>query len=157
MLDQFPEWFQIFLLSMIPGFEARYVVPFAMFEFGWDWWKVFPIAVFGNVILVPFFLLFFHSIEKFFKRFSRGKVIINWVFSRVRSQAGSKVQKYESLALVILVAIPLPPTGAGVGIIVAYLFDLPLVRSFIMILIGVLISATITTLIYLAGWSLFFS
>ena len=68
MFENIPIWAQIFLLSMIPGIESRYVVPYAIYEFGWNWWQVFPIALAGNMILVPFGLLFFTKIflvEKF--------------------------------------------------------------------------------------------
>ena len=58
MIDQLPEWLQIFLFSMIPGFESRFVIPLiAINQFGWIWWKAFPYAIAGNMILVPFGLL----------------------------------------------------------------------------------------------------
>ena len=59
MIHQLPEWTQIFLMSMIPGVESKISIPFGMLEFGWTWWEAFPIAIAGNMILVPFGLLFF--------------------------------------------------------------------------------------------------
>ena len=59
MLENLPQWLQIFLLSMIPGLESRFVVPLiAINEFGWEWYQAFPIALVGNVILVLLFCCF---------------------------------------------------------------------------------------------------
>ena len=63
MFEMFPHWFQIFFFSMIPWLESRYVIPYAMLGLGWDWWQAFPIAVVGNILPVPFILLFFRYVE----------------------------------------------------------------------------------------------
>ena len=75
MIDLLPEWLQIFTLSMVPGIESRYVVPYAIYRFGWEWWQVFPIAIAGNIILVPFGLLFLRSIEQYLKKYGFEKNI----------------------------------------------------------------------------------
>ena len=76
---------------------------------------------------------------------------MDWVFSKVRCRANKKIQRYECAALLIFVAIPLPFTGAGLGSLIAYLFDLPFYRALLMIFLGVIISASITTFILLSG------
>lgn len=157
MLENLPQWLQIFLLSMIPGLESRFVVPLiAINEFGWEWYQAFPIALVGNVILVPFILLFFKKVELFLRKFPLWERAMDWGFPLVRKRADSKVQKYETLALVFFVAVPLPFTGAGLGSLIAYLFDLKISLSFVMILIGVIISTCVTTAIYLTGVGWFF-
>jgi uncharacterized membrane protein len=141
--------FEIFLISMIPGIESRFVVPLiAMHDFGWTWWQAVPIALAGNIFLVPFILLFFKRVELYARRFPRWRRAMDWGFPRVRKRADVRIQRYETLALVIFVAIPLPFTGAGLGSLIAYLFDLPIKRSFLMIFIGVIISTAITTIVY---------
>jgi uncharacterized membrane protein len=155
MIGNLSETLEIFLLSMIPGIESRYVVPLiAIHQMGWVWWQAFPIALLGNVILVPFILLFFKRVERYFRRYPRWKNAIDWGFPKVRSRADSKVQRYETLALIIFVAIPRPFTGAGLGSLIAYLFDLPPWKSFWMIFLGVFISTSITTVLYLSGQQL---
>jgi uncharacterized membrane protein len=141
---------QIFLFSMIPGFESRFTIPIiAINQFGWDWWNAFPYAIIGNMFLVPFGLLFLHRIEGFFSRISFFRKAMDKVFPKIRRKANKKIQRYESLALVFFVAVPLPFTGAGLGTLIAYLFDLKFTRSLIMIFIGVLISSMLVTFIYL--------
>jgi len=157
LIDQLPEWLQIFLFSMIPGFESRFVIPLvAINQFNWVWWKAFPFALAGNMFLVPFGLLFLHKIEGFLSRYKTFKNAMDIVFPKIRRKADKKIQRYESLALVFFVAIPLPFTGAGLGTLIAYLFDLKFSRSLLMIFIGVFISALFVTFIYLAGYYLFF-
>jgi len=156
MIDGLPEWIQIFLLSMIPGLESRYVIPFvAIHEFGWSWWQAFPVAVAGNLLLVPFILRFFKNVELFLIRFPRWKKAMDWGFPIIRRRADHKIRAYETIALVFFVAVPLPFTGAGLGSLIAVLFDLRFSRSLLMIFIGIIVSSSITTLIYLTG-SLFF-
>jgi len=156
MLGQLPQWLQFFLLSMIPGIESRYVIPYAMFTFDYSWWQVFPIATVGNMILVPFGLLFFKYVEQYLQRYPWCKDAMDRVFPKIRKSADRKIQRYESLALVFFVAVPLPFTGAGLGVLIAFLFNLKFTRSLLMIFIGVIISSTITTFVFLSGQYLFF-
>ena len=150
MIDQLPQWFQIFFLSMVPGIESRYVIPYAMFTFGYSWHDIFPVAIVGNMVLVPFGLLFFKYLEIFLRRFQWSSKLIDKLFLKIRKRADDIIRKYERLALLI-VAIPLPFTGAGLGVLIAYLFDLPFKRSIVMIFIGIVISSSITTFIFLSG------
>ena len=81
---------------------------------------------------------------------------MDWLFERTRQRADSKIRKYETLGLLVFVAIPLPFTGAWTGALIAYLFDLKITRSLVVILIGVVIAATITVILYSTGtllWS----
>jgi uncharacterized membrane protein len=151
MIDQFPQWLQIFLSSMIPGVEAKFIVPYAMFSFGWEWWQVYPIALAGNMFLVPVGLKFFKYEEQFFRKYEWSRKIIDRILKRIRKRTDKKVQRYRTLALIFFVAIPVPLTGAGLGVVIAYLFDFKFSDSILMIFIGVLISTTITTVLFLTG------
>ena len=157
MIDIIPQWFQIFFLSMIPWLESRYVIPFAISSFGWDWWQAFPIAVAGNMLPVPFILLFFKFAEKFLRNYKFWTRIMDWLFSRTRRRANSKIQKYEYLGLILFVAIPLPFTGAWTGSLIAYLFDLKFSKSLLTIFIGVIIAASVMTFLILTGQYIWFS
>ncbi|MCK4416227.1 MAG: small multi-drug export protein [Thermoplasmatales archaeon] len=157
MIGILPQWFQIFFLSMIPWLESRYVIPFAISSFGWDWWQAFPIAVAGNMLPVPFILLFFKFVEKFLRNYKFWTRIMDWLFSRTRKRADSKIRKYEYLGLILFVAIPLPFTGAWTGSLIAYLFDLKFSKSLLTIFIGVIIAASVMTFLFLTGQYIWFS
>ncbi len=156
MFDMFPEWFQIFFGSMIPWIESRYVIPYALWEFNWELWQVFPLAILGNMLPIPFVLLFFKFVEKFLRKFRFWTKVMDWLFKRTRERTDGKIIKYEYLGLIMFVAVPLPFTGAWTGSLIAYLFDLKFSKSVLTILLGVIISATITVILYSTGlilWS----
>jgi len=155
MFEILPEWFQIFFLSMIPWFEARYAIPYAMIFLKWDWWQALPIAVIGNMLPVPFILLFFKYVEKFLRRYKFWSRFMDWLFARTRRRADSKIQRYEHIGLFIFVAIPLPFTGAWTGSLVAYLFDLKFSKSLIIIFLGALAAAVMMIILTLFFGNIF--
>jgi len=155
MLDWLPHWFQIFFFSMIPWFESRYVIPYAVLGLGWEWWEAFPIAIIGNMLPIPFILLFFHLVEKWLRKFKFWTKIMDWLFSKTRKRANKKIRRYEHLGLLLFVAIPLPFTGAWTGALIAYLFDLDFKKSLITIFVGVIIAAVIMTIITLTLGNIF--
>lgn len=157
MLEIFPEWFQIFIQSMVPWWEGRYAIPFAMLKFGWQWWQAFPIAVIGNILPVPFILLFFGRVEKYLRRYKFWTRIMDWLFARTRKRADAKIQRYEYIGLMVFVAVPIPFTGAWTGALIAYLFGLKFTKSVIAIFIGVVIAALIMIVLTFTGQYIWFT
>jgi len=149
MFQSVPTWFWIFFTSMIPWWESRYAIPMSMLYFNWEWWQALPIAVIGNMLPIPFILLFFHIVEKFLRNYKSWTKIMDWLFEKTRKRADSKIRKYEYIGLILFVAIPLPFTGAWTGALIAYLFDLKFTKSLFTIFIGVLIAAFIMIVITL--------
>jgi len=155
MFDLFPDWLKIFFLSMIPWLESRYIIPIALLSYHFNWWQVMPIAILGNMLPVPFILLFFKFIEKYLRRFNFWSNVMNWLFDKTRKKADIKIRRYEHIGLLLFVAVPLPFTGAWTGSLIAYLFDLKFGKSLITIFIGVIIAASIMTILALTGHHLF--
>jgi uncharacterized membrane protein len=161
MLEILPEWFRIFFFSMIPWLESRYVIPFAIrpvqeLGLGWPWWQAFPIAVIGNMLPIPFILLFFHHIEKWLRKYKFWSKLMDWLFARTRDRANDTIRKYEYLGLLVFVALPVPFTGAWTGALIAYLFNLKFGKSLITIFIGVISAASIMTIVTLTGVDLLY-
>lgn len=145
-----PEWLEIFFSSMIPWIEARYVIPFYIDQ-GWQWWEVFPVAVAGNMLPIPVILLFFVYIEQYLRRFSFWDSLMSRLFSHTRKRADKTIQQYETVGLLLFVAIPVPFTGGWTGALIAYLFGLNVWKSLITIVVGILCSASIMTVVTLLG------
>ena len=95
MLDMFPEWFQIFFGSMIPWVEARYVMYYAIEFLHWQWWHALPLAIIGNMLPIPFILLFFKYVEKFLRNYKSWSRFMNWLFEKTRKRADAKIKRYE--------------------------------------------------------------
>ncbi len=157
MLEMFPEWFQIFFGSMLPWIESRYIIVYAINFLGWTWWQALPIAVIGNMLPIPFILLFFKFVEKFLRNYKFWTNIMDWLFEKTRKRADIKIIRYEYLGLLLFVAIPLPFTGAWTGALIAYLFGLNFSKSLITIFIGVLIAAIIMIVLTFTGQYIWFT
>jgi len=108
-----------FLISMVPVIELRGAIPIALAK-DIEPWVAFILAVFGNMLPVPFILVFVRSIFNWMKKYERLGRIVTKLEARAESKSES-VRKYELVGLCILVAIPLPGTGAWTGALVAAL------------------------------------
>lgn len=136
----------IVLVSMTPVVELRGAIPLGC-TMGLPAWQVYVAAVLGNMLPVPFIVLFIRRVFAFIRRRWSW---LNGILDRIERKAESKiavVQRYEALGLCLFVAIPLPGTGAWTGGIIAALLDIRLRRSVPTILLGVLIAGAIVTAI----------
>ena len=108
------------LMAMVPVVELRGAIPLGLAQ-GLSPWLTYLAAVIGNMIPVPFIM-----------------VVIRRVIKKSRL-----VRQYALVGLVILVAVPLPGTGAWTGSLVAALLDIRLRHSFPAVLLGVLIAGVV--------------
>jgi uncharacterized membrane protein len=142
----FKELIYILLISMVPVVELRGAIPIGL-GMGLPFWTTFVTAMIGNLIPVPFLILFTRSIFEFIRK--KNAVLERFV-CRLEQKAASKealLKRYELLGLCILVAIPLPGTGAWTGSLVAAVFDIRLKHAFPVIALGVLIAGMIVSVI----------
>lgn len=135
------------LLAMMPINELRGTIPFGITVFHLSALKTFLLAVLGNMIPVFFLLWFWKSLSQALMKKSKAiNNLFNWVFKRTRKRFYKKYSVYGDLALILLVAIPLPFTGAWTGTIASFLFGIGYWRSTGLIFIGVLIAGIVVTL-----------
>lgn len=138
-----------FLISMIPVIELRGAIPYGIAS-GLEPWLAFLLSVAGNMLPVPFILLFIRKILQWMKRYPRLGRIADKLEARADSKSGT-VRKSEVIGLCIFVAIPLPGTGAWTGALIAALMEMRLKRALPTIFLGVLIAALIVTLVMVLG------
>ena len=137
----------VFFCSMIPIIELRGAIPMGA-AFGLPWWQTFLISIAGNMLPVPFILLFIEAILKWMagcrvKFFNR---IAAWLFRKAEKNR-AKVERYAFWGLALFVGVPLPGTGAWTGSLVAALIDLKFWKALLSALIGVLAAGIVMTLI----------
>ncbi|MDI6855212.1 MAG: small multi-drug export protein [Candidatus Thermoplasmatota archaeon] len=140
----------IFIISMMPFAELRVAILMGLL-YNLPLWQVFSISVLGNILPVPFIILFFSYIEILLRRYKRWDRVLTRLFDRTRRRANPKIQKYKTLGLIAFVAIPSPFTGAWTGSLIAYLFGLKLTKAILTISIGVIIAGLLVTLLCLTG------
>ena len=139
------------IISALPIAELRGAIPVGIKLFHLPWYQVLGISLVGNMLPVPFLLLFFESLVKVISRVAIGRRFVEWLFKRTRRHK-MVIEKYEMIGLMMLVAIPLPGTGAWTGSIAAFLCGLKFGRALLAIAAGVLISGAIVTALTLMGW-----
>lgn len=136
-----------FLIAMSPLLELRGSIPLAITVYGMPAWTAYVVSVIGNMVPVVFILWLLGWASGFLSRRSGFfNLFFAALFKRTRASHQEKFQKWESFALMILVAIPLPFTGAWTGSLAAFVFGIPFKKAFPMILLGVMIAGVIVTL-----------
>ena len=135
----------MFLISMIPVVELRGSVPYAAIQ-GIPWYVALPLAIVGNLLPVPFILLFVKKVFDWMRKYPKLKKIVDFC----ENKFAKKVEKAENVAfwtLVGFIAIPLPGTGAWTGSGIAAVCEGPFKKAILAAVIGVCIAAVVVTLI----------
>ena len=133
------------LMSAVPVIELRGGIPYGIAS-GLEWWEAYPAAVIGNLLPVPFIMLGIRWAFSWLRKLS------SWfehLISKMEEKAAKNskmIEKYELLGLFILVAIPLPGTGAWTGALVAAMLEMRIRHTFPVIALGVLVAGAVVTL-----------
>lgn len=133
-----------FAVAMLPVFELRGAIPLGV-SLGLHPWASMTVSVIGNMVPTPFIILF---IRRFFRFLCRKSRKISGFVMKLETRAEGKwerIRKYEFIGLILLVAVPLPGTGAWTGSLIAAIANLRMRRALPAILIGVLIAGFIVT------------
>ncbi len=135
-----------FLISMVPVIELRGALPVALAS-----GVSLPLSIFltvlGNMLPIPFILLFIRPLFKYFKKLGALRNFIQRLEERAFKKS-EKVSKNNFWGLVIFVAIPLPGTGAWTGALIAALLDMRLKYALPAIFVGVLLASVIVSCAY---------
>lgn len=132
-----------FIVSMLPVLELRGGLIAAKI-LDVDFARAFIICFLGNMLPIPFILFFIRRIFGFLKRFEKTEKIIEKLEMRSVRKADN-VKKYRLWGLFLLVAIPLPGTGAWTGALIADLFDIRIKHSLPVIALGVIVAGLIVS------------
>lgn len=134
-----------FLISLFPVLEIRGGM-IAALALGVDFIPAFLLCYLGNMIPIPFILLFIRKIFKLMRKFKPlGKIV-----DKMEARADKKkdtIVKYQEWGLLLFVAIPLPGTGGWTGALIAALMDLRMKKCLPIIALGVFIAGLIMSLI----------
>ena len=132
------------LVSMLPVIELRGGIPFGV-ALGLNPWAAFTASVLGNLIPLPFIVVY---IRRIFLWMRRHIPRLNELVDSMERKAhlkGRRVTKYKYLGLMIFVAIPLPGTGGWTGALAAAFLDMPLRRAMPAMTGGVFIAGFLVT------------
>ena len=145
-MSLFWKYLSVFGMAMLPVIELRASVPWGVAQ-DLNYALVLIVSILGNMVPVPFIILFIRQIFSWMKKKStRLASVAEKLEARAQSK-GDILVKYETLGLFILVAIPLPGTGAWTGALVASIFDLRLRNAIPAIFLGVVTAGLIMTIL----------
>ena len=135
-------YLSLFFMSMLPVVELRGSVPVGIAQ-GLEPGLVWLTCVLGNLVPVPFIMLFARAVMSWMEK--RGGVLERLVvrLKNKADKAAQKVYKYELLGLCLLVAVPLPGTGAWTGSLVAAMLQIRFKTAIPVIVLGVCIAGVI--------------
>lgn len=134
-----------FFTSMVPVLELRGAIPIGVAG-GLPVLFSMLVAIIGNLVPIPILIVFTRRVFDWLK--TKGK--IGAMVDKLEAKAHAKseiVRKYEWWGLCILVAIPLPGTGAWTGALVAAVLGMRLKKAMPAIILGVLIAGIIVTIL----------
>ena len=121
--------------AMLPVLEIRGAIPVGV-ALGLDPWLAFAVGFVGNMLPIPFLILLTRKVIEWLKKHNILVKFTRWLEDK-GSKGAQKVKKYSFWGLFILVAIPLPGTGAWTGALAASLLDMRLKRALPAIAMGV--------------------
>ncbi len=143
--DKIPEELIVFIISMFPVVELRGgMIAAKLLDV--DFIKAFVICYIGNIVPIPFILLFIRRIFEFLKRFNPTRKIVEKLETSSLRKS-EKIKKTSKWGLLTFVAIPLPGTGGWTGSLIAALLDMRIKISFPVIALGVLIANLIMSVV----------
>jgi uncharacterized membrane protein len=134
-----------FVLAMLPIFELRGAIPYAVTIGHLPWQEAYAIAVLGNFLPVIPIVFLIGPVSESLRRLRFFDRFFEWLFVRTRRK-GKLIERFEVLGLILFVAIPLPVTGAWTGSVAAFLFGVRKPIAFGAILIGICIAGVVVTL-----------
>lgn len=133
-----------FFISMLPISELRGALPYGLSQ-GLSPWEAYSVSVAGNIVPVLPLLLGLRKISALARRWDRAEKLMNWTIGRAERRQ-DLVKKYGFGGLILLVAIPLPVTGAWTGTLVSFLLSLEAKYAFPAICIGVSLAGIVVLL-----------
>jgi len=135
----------VFIISMLPLLELRGgLIAASLLKL--DFLPAYIISILGNVIPIPLVLLFLERIFNWLKKFKSMEKLIVKIENKILSKK-SQIEKYGYIGLLLFVGIPLPGTGAWTGSGLAVLLHLNRKKSFVAIMLGIIMSSIIMSVL----------
>ena len=134
----------VFIVSLVPILECRGgLIASALLKV--DIRYAVPLCVLGNILPIPFILLFIKRIFKWLKKFDFFRPLIEKLENRAMNKSNN-MSNGEFLGLLLFVGIPLPGTGAWTGTLAASILDMDFKSSVLAVMLGVILAGIIMAL-----------
>ncbi len=144
-MNGLPPQLAVFLISLFPILENRAGIILA-FLLKLPLWEAILFSAIGNILPIPFILLFIRKIFDWLRPVRGiGRIVEKLEARALRKSEG--VKRAEFAGLLLFVGIPLPGTGGWTGSLIASLLEVDVKKASIAILCGIALAATIVSLL----------
>lgn len=153
-------WFQskgisneliVFIVSMLPLIELRGgLIASSLLKI--DLLKASVICILGNIVPIPFILLFIRKVFELLKRVKGIDRLVMKLEARAMSKSDT-IRKSAFVGLLLFVGVPLPGTGAWTGSLIASLLNVDMKVSVPAILCGLVMATVVMDVVSYGGLS----
>ena len=143
---------QVFFAAMTPVGELRVSIPIGIHILDLPWYQVLPISIIGNILPVLIFVPTLHISAVWLRKHpSFLTKLLDWRATSLLNAHVNHFAKYGPLFLIVLVAIPIPMTGAWTGSLASWAFGIPARKAIPLIATGIIIAGLIVTVLTETG------
>lgn len=142
-------WLIVLLMSAVPLVEMKGAIPLGIYTYNINPIAVFLLSFVGSLLPVPFVLIFFNKIFDFLGKYKFFNGFYNLIDKKINKNK-AKFEKFEEIALITFIAIPLPTTGVWTGTAIAAFLKLDFKKSVMCAVIGSFLCGVIVTFLSLA-------
>ena len=151
----FQDLWQVVLMTLIPTFELRASLPYAILVLDMPWFTAFVLVVIINIILGPLVYYALHLFLDVVIKIPFLNKIYERSLHKVQEKIQPKVAKYGFWGLAIFIGVPLPGSGVYTGALAAFVLDVKPRQFFLATIVGVLIAAVLILIAVLTGAEIF--
>jgi uncharacterized membrane protein len=153
-----PDELMTFLTAMTPLGELRAAIPLGLVRYDIPAFPVFLLSVAGNLVPVPLLLFGLHKAGARVEGMANPLgTPLRWRTRQIKNRYGPFIRRRGFWAVMLLVAIPLPLTGAWTGCLAVWALHVPLRQGVAGIVLGVLVAGVVVTALSMAGIKVFSS
>ena len=148
-LSDLPREWIVIIIAMLPLVELRGAIPVGVI-LGLPITETFLLSMLGNLLPIPFILLLLNPLRRMANSWPVVGPLLRWAEERAMKRRGA-IDRHGFWGLLTFVGVPLPGTGAWTGALIAVLLEMPLWRSLLAIVLGVVVAGVLIALLSLAG------
>lgn len=142
-------WLKVLLLAAVPLIEQKGSIPLGIHTYNINPITVFLLTFVGSLLPVPFVLVFFNKIFDWLGKYKLFSGFYNLINRKINKNK-SKFEKFEEIALITFIAIPLPTTGVWTGTAIAAFLKLDFKKSVMCAVVGSFLCGIIVTAMTIA-------
>ena len=135
----------VFIVSLMPILECRGGLLVASL-LKVDILEAIPICIVGNLLPLPFILLFITRIFAWLKNYKITRGIVEKLEARAMNKSDA-LSNGEFIGLMLFVGIPLPGTGGWTGSLIAALLKMDFKKAILACFVGVLLATVIMSFV----------